>query len=365
MFTYIKQFGATLLGSFALGITLTWLSGIPWRFVMTIAVFLFILKILIEQKKSHGAVIDAFKEFALFMVGLVMFVGLRASAGYFLDIQISQTYNDVFSASPNLARDIVFEFLFLGPGVAIAYLVLKKGAFWRGTMVAVSTLLLACLIWSIKQRPHSEAMKRQTQSRISLDARVRNNRALLNEAAAATSFGIAKEPIVVFYQWDAALSNMVKNLTMTNRVLRSGEQVLQLHPNEPALIYQGLAFAEVILKNPDGSFLSGTKAWVEARQFTWVDGGTTALPSAKTEAVSFTVNKDEVISTLSVPNNSTIYMEADKAFCILEKYGTNDDGSEKLSKLTIHPGQSNRHFTWGGRLRVVGLYDNTIIKLHL
>lgn len=80
---------------------------------------------------------------------------------------------------------------------------------------------------------------------------------------------------------------------------------------------------------------------------------------------TFTVDEDEVVSTLSVPNNSTVYIEADKAFCILEKYGLNDNGSEKLSKLTVHPGKSSRHFPWGGTVRVVGLFDNTLIKLHL
>jgi hypothetical protein len=90
-----------------------------------------------------------------------------------------------------------------------------------------------------------------------------------------------------------------------------------------------------------------------------------STPSALPTVSTFTVNKDEVISTLSVPDNSTIYIEADKAFCILERYGNYGDGSEKLSKLTIQPGKTEKHFPWGGTVRVAGLYTNTTIKVHL
>lgn len=80
---------------------------------------------------------------------------------------------------------------------------------------------------------------------------------------------------------------------------------------------------------------------------------------------TFTINKDEVISTLHVPDNSTVYIEADKAFCLLEGYGKNDDGSQKSSKLTMPPGKSKKYFAGGGTLRVIGLFDNTTVKLHL
>lgn len=92
---------------------------------------------------------------------------------------------------------------------------------------------------------------------------------------------------------------------------------------------------------------------------------TSPTEPTKGDTVSYKVNKGEVISTLSVPDNSTVYLEADKAFCLLERYGSKDDGSEKLSTLTLPPGKSNKYFAWGGTLRVVGLYDNTAVKLHL
>lgn len=80
---------------------------------------------------------------------------------------------------------------------------------------------------------------------------------------------------------------------------------------------------------------------------------------------TFTVNQDQVVSTLSFPDKSTIYIKSDKAFAIYERGGINPDGTEMLSKLTIPQGESQKYFTWGGTLRVVGLYTNTTIKLHL
>ncbi len=89
--------------------------------------------------------------------------------------------------------------------------------------------------------------------------------------------------------------------------------------------------------------------------------GTNMPPPVST----FTVNQGEIISTLAVPDRSTVYMEADKAFCILEGYSTNPDGSQNSSKLTFPPGKSIKYFAGGGTLRVIGLYTNTTVKLHL
>ena len=91
---------------------------------------------------------------------------------------------------------------------------------------------------------------------------------------------------------------------------------------------------------------------------------TPAGPSAKSNTVPYKVNKGEIVSTLSIPDNSTVYLESDKAFSILER-DSKDDGAEKPSTLTMPQGKSNKYFAWGGTLRVVGLYDNTTVKMHL
>lgn len=366
MIAYLKKFGATLLGSYVLGITLAIVAGIPWRFIVTLAIFLFILNTIIEQSKNYGAITGAFKKIALLAAGTIIFVGLRGVTGYFLDMQAGQVFQDLISTRPDtsrLATNMVFELLFLVPGVAIAYLVVQKSRFWKTVLVLTCTILLACFTWTIKQRGHTEAMKRQTQAVVSLNARGLNNKALINEAAAATSFGVAKEQISVWYQWDG--TNIAINQAITNAVLQ-GQRVLQLRPNDQPVVFESQAFTEVVLQNTNGSFIGGTKVWVEAWKFNWIDGKSAAAAVASVKVVStYIVNRDEVISTLSVPDNSMVYLEADKAFCILEKYGVNDDGSEKLSRLTVHPGKSNKHFPWGGTVRVIGLYDNTTLKLHL
>jgi len=285
MIAYIKKFWVTLLGSFLFGIVLAiFCWNPPWQFFVSLAIFVFLLNAVIEQASNLGAVAGVVKKITLFVAGVLIFVGLRVIAGYFLDMPASQTYQEVTSGNDilgihvgRISRNIAFELLFLVPGMAIAYLVVKEGRFWKTILVVICALLLCWVAWTIKQKTHAEAMKRQTQALVSLNARVLNNKAminekaLINEAAAATSFGIAKETISVFYQWDAGTTNLVENSSITNR-LEVGEKVLQLRPNEQPIIFEGQAFTEVVLLNTNGSFVGGTKTWVEAWKFNWVDG---------------------------------------------------------------------------------------------
>ena len=370
MWAYLKKFWAVLSVGLLFGVALAILIGIPWQFTLALAVFVFVLNTIIEQVRSGGAVIDATKKLFTFAVGITVFVGFRAVIGYLMDTPADQAYKDLtlgngLSGIPwrRVSVNIVFELLLLIPALTIAYKVAKKAKGWRSTFVVVCTLLLVWVAWTMKQAPHAQAMKRLTQARISLDARGRNNHALLNEAAAASSFGVAKEPIGVFYQWNTTTSNMVKNLAITNR-LQVGDQVLQPNPDKPPQFFEGLYFTEVVLKGQDGSFLGGTKIWVETRQFSWVDGGNANVAqTAPATASTFTVNKGERKATVSHPDRTTVHFEANKAFTILERNGTNPDGSFILAPINMPAGKSQRYFAWGGSPYIEGLYDGTQITV--
>jgi len=159
---------------------------------------------------------------------------------------------------------------------------------------------------------------------------------------------------------DAQLANFLDpGLSQTRSVL-----VLELQKKENAL---AAAIPELMQSGKYEEMKKQTQELIDLRKEieTLLAQANSPAEPTKGKTVSYKVNKDEVISTLSVPDNSTVYMEADKAFGILERYGNKDDGSEKLSTLTLPPGKSNKYFTWGGTLRVVGLYDNTAVKLHL
>ncbi|MCK4554060.1 hypothetical protein KAU19_03795 [Candidatus Parcubacteria bacterium] len=73
----------------------------------------------------------------------------------------------------------------------------------------------------------------------------------------------------------------------------------------------------------------------------------------------FELNKGELKSTISVPDKSTIQFSSNEAFYVVERFGINDDGTEKLTDIKMPQGNSKRYFTWGGTVRVQGMYDNT------
>jgi len=75
------------------------------------------------------------------------------------------------------------------------------------------------------------------------------------------------------------------------------------------------------------------------------------------------LQKGEVIETVAVPDNSTVYFESNKAFYIVEKSGINDDGSEQLTKIKMPVGESRRFFKWGGTVKIEGMFDGTSITI--
>lgn len=77
----------------------------------------------------------------------------------------------------------------------------------------------------------------------------------------------------------------------------------------------------------------------------------------------FIFNEKEKISTISVPDETTVQFNSDKAFFIVERCGINDDGSYQLNKINMPAGNSQRYFTWGGTVDVLGKYNNTNLKV--
>ncbi|KKR91952.1 MAG: hypothetical protein UU95_C0039G0011 [Parcubacteria group bacterium GW2011_GWC2_42_12] len=334
---YIKKFWTTLLGGFVFGIALAVLLGIPIRFVVSLAIFLFILNTIIEQAEGYGTVTNLVKKVFAFAVGVIIFVGLRAIAGYLLDLPADRTHQDLVSGSGiwgittrSITTNIVFEILFLIPGAAIAYLVVKEGRFWKTALVITCTVLLCWVAWTIKQRAHAEAMKRQSQALVSLNARGLNNRALINEAAATTSFGVAKAKVGLFYQQDGT-NGFVLDQNLRNWSVLPGARVKQLHPDALPIVFEGEAFTQVMLPNTNGSFVGGTKTWVESWKFDWVDGRNAANPNhslARRQVQEKIVHfkSGEIVYTgLQIePGDKVRYLNSTKPFKELGKGGLHD-----------------------------------------
>lgn len=282
MFAYIKKFWLAIVGGLSFGIALTILLDIPVvLFSVSLAIFVCVLQVFVEKLVSSGAADLISKVFRIFGAILV-FVGLRSFVGYLIDNPAGNGVHEAIASSNgylnlpfhSMPANLLFELLFLVPGWWIAYGVVQKNKGWRVVVGIFCTLAVIWVGWTMKQKTHAEAMKRQTQALISLSARSLNNKALINEAAAATSFGIAKEQVSVFYQWDAGATNMVMDTSITIR-LKIGDRVLQLRPNDLPVIFEGQAFTQIVLANTNGSFVGGTKTWVEAWRFDWVNGKNT------------------------------------------------------------------------------------------
>jgi hypothetical protein len=282
MFNYIKKFWETLAGAFLLGVALAiFCWNPPWQFFVSLAVFAFLLNAVVEQAKAHGgAAFDLIKKVWTVTVGVLVFVGLRAIAGYFLDMPASQSYQEIARGNDilglhvgQMATNVVIELLFLVPGVAIAHLIVKEGKFWKTALTLVCAALLVWVVWSVKQKTHAQAIRAETQARVNLDARRRSDHAL----AIATCFGIAREDVRLFYTWDG--TNITRKLGVTNLVVQSDERVLRLNPDQTNVFFQGQAFTEVMIANANGSFIDGTKVWVESWKFDWTDGKVAPTPA--------------------------------------------------------------------------------------
>lgn len=292
---YIKKVWKLLVWGLALGLTLTiLLEHVPIRFMLSVMIFVVIVGEFVEWEKTLTGFNELVKKVTWLSAGVIVFVWSRAIVGFFMDQPSIRAYEDIASGGGALylhknswTTNMMFELLYLPPGLAVAYLVIKGGLVWKIASVLCSTILLVWVSWTMQQPPHAQAIKRQAQAWVSLNARGRTHNALVNTAAAVSSYGLAKEPVAVFYQLNGG-TNMVKDLSLTNRVLALGEQVLRPNPEEPPFFYQGMTFVRVVLKNPDGSFLNGYSAWVEVRQFDWVDGNITAAPAKATPQQAMT-----------------------------------------------------------------------------
>lgn len=306
MKAYLMQFWKIMLGGFILGILLTILLDIPWRFTLSLIIFVFLLNAIIEQAKSFGNVGNTVKKIFCFAIGVVVFVGLRSVAGYLLDMPAERSHQDLVTGNGiagittrSISTNIVFELLFLVPGVAIAYLVVKEGRGWRTTLVITCTLLLAWVTWAMKQRVHAEAMKRQSQAIVSLNARGLNNKALVNEAAAATSFGVAKAKVSLFYQQNGT-NGFVLDQRLGGWSVLPGAKVKQLNPEVLPVVFEGEAFTQVVLPNTNGSFVGGAKTWVEAWKFDWTSG---AVAPGKTKNILATPSTGRTFTIALVEPN--------------------------------------------------------------
>jgi len=89
----------------------------------------------------------------------------------------------------------------------------------------------------------------------------------------------------------------------------------------------------------------------------------TSIANVPATASTFTVNKGERKATISHPDKTIVHFEANKAFAILERNGTNPDGSFILSPINIPVGKSQRYFAWGGSPYIEGLYDDTQVTV--
>jgi hypothetical protein len=276
MWNYIKTFWKSLSCGLMLGLALAVLilrDSIIVQFTVSLAIFILILNVVIEKAKNAGAVKDLMGKVFRFCIGILIFVFIRSFAGFFLDMPTIGEVHEGVASSPHgylgipfgsIPANLFLELLFLVPGGAIAYLVVKEGRWWRTGLVLLCAMAVPWVAWSMKQKASTQAMKRLSQATINLTTRKMNNAA----AAATTCFGVAIANINTFYFWDG--TNMTW-MAITNEVPQ-GQRVLQLHPNENPLEFEGQAFNEVVLPGTNGSFVGGIKVWVEAWKFNWGDG---------------------------------------------------------------------------------------------
>ena len=66
---------------------------------------------------------------------------------------------------------------------------------------------------------------------------------------------------------------------------------------------------------------------------------------------------------VDIPNNTNVNFKSNKRFAILERRGTNPDGTYLLFQVEMPPGNSKRYFVWGGNIILFGLYDGTELKV--
>jgi hypothetical protein len=104
-------------------------------------------------------------------------------------------------------------------------------------------------------------------------------------------------------------------------VLAVGEQVLRPNPEEPPFFFQGMTFIQVVLKGPDGSFLGGYSAWVEVRQFQWVDGRLAATPPPRDLAWQRCEIKPTTNTVVRVYNGDKFIYKSPSAFKVTEPDG--------------------------------------------
>ncbi len=309
----MKNFWKGLLGGVVVALILRVVLPVNLEFLFSLVVFVLLLVFTLDWAEKQKELISTSRKTFDLVAIVLCFIGLRVVTGYFFDMPVIQTYNKldgigiIGTSYKIIPYQLVLELLFILPGMAIAYKAIKGGKFSRGLIYLMSFLMFFVVLWQAKQEFHTQATRRLVQSTIDLQARDFHNKSLVKEGATASSYGIAKAKIMVFYRWDAESNTfLLDKEMMENRTISEGGKVLQARSDEKAKVYAGQSFTEIILSAKNGSFLNpegDRRIWVLSTQFDWVNGGAVTDKSSITKSEDgkvWTVNfyTDEVVRIL-------------------------------------------------------------------
>ncbi|GEM_PF-4262664 len=271
---------ATTITVIIIALAVQAILGIHWQTSAAFVALLIITEYILRQLEKDSAIKRFLRRSGQYILIIICYLGTRILFGYLFNAPIANTDEDLVKVGAKLvgykdlswAGNLVLEIAFILPGLVVATL-LAKGGKWALPVYVLSIPAFLAVLWQAKQPEHTAAVKRNLQGAVALDARHQNNSGLTKEAAAASSYGIAKASITHFYRFDAEIGSFFVPEDLKGFTIPEGGTVLQPRPNEKGKELEGRYYVEVILPDENGEFLNGERVWVNPTEFNWVDGG--------------------------------------------------------------------------------------------